>query len=106
MNSINDLTPQQLRNAADIQERILVLQKELKQLLTSRAPALGGARPGKRRLSGQGLANIRAGAHKRWARVRQQNGVGMVATRHKMSAAGRARIAAQLRQRWAAAKRA
>jgi hypothetical protein len=38
--------------------------------------------------------------------VRHQNGVGMVAPRHKMSAAGRARIAAQLRQRWAAARRA
>jgi hypothetical protein len=107
MNSITNLTPQQLRHAADIQERIISLQRELEQLLgfssggTVRIIAKG------RKLSAQGLANIRAGARKRWARERAMNGTGpLKRLRGKMSAAGRARIAAQLRARWAAAKKA
>lgn len=105
MNSIKDLTPRQLRQAADIQERILGLQQELEQLLpTGSKPSVGrGAR--KRRLSAQGLANIRAGARRRWANNRSENGARPV-RRRKMSAAGRARISAMLKQRWAAAKRA
>ena len=106
MNSIKDLTPQQLRLAADIQERILSLQNQLEQLLDSGGQTQVSRGPGRRRLSAEGLANIRAGARKRWAKFRTQNGAARPAKRHKMSAAGRARIAAQLRARWAAAKRA
>lgn len=106
MNSIKDLTPHQLRLAADIQERILALQHELEQLLE---PGVGtglGRPSGKRALSPEGLANIRAGARRRWARQRAENGSGSQVRRRKMSAAGRARISAMLKQRWAAAKRA
>jgi len=106
MNSIKDLTPQQLRRAADIQERILALQRELEQLLESGYPVATGARSARRKLSAQGLANIRAGARRRWAKARRGNGAGVTVRRRKMSAAGRARIAARLRERWAAAKRA
>jgi hypothetical protein len=106
MNSIKDLTPQQLRLAADIQERILALQNQLDQLLDTGGQAQESRGPGRRRLSAEGLANIRAGARKRWAKVRTHNGAARPTKRHKMSAAGRARIAAQLRARWAAAKRA
>ena len=106
MNAITHLTPRQLRQAADIQEKVLALQNELEQLLgsSSYTPVTGGT---KRRLSAQGLANIRAGARKRWAKERAENGGGSTAKpRRRMSAAGRARIAAMLRARWAAAKRA
>jgi hypothetical protein len=103
MNSIKDLTPRQLRHAADIQERILGLQQELEQLLQLGAQTIVGRPAGKRRLSAQGLANIRAGARKRWANERSENGH---VRRRKMSAAGRARISAMLKQRWAAAKKA
>jgi len=106
MNSIKDLTPQQLRLAADIQEKILGLQLELEQLLEPRSPTSAGARTGKRKLSPEGLANIRAGARKRWAKSRHVNGAGPVAHRRKMSPAARARIAARVKERWAAAKRA
>jgi hypothetical protein len=107
MNSITDLTPRQLRQAADIQERILNLQHALGQLLESGLQAEAGVSgtAGKRRLSAQGLANIRAGARRRWANERSENGAAHV-RRRKMSAAGRARISAMLKQRWAAAKRA
>jgi hypothetical protein len=108
MNSITNLTPQQLRNAADIQERIIALQQQLEQLLgASPLHTIPRAAKG-RRLSAQGLANIRAGARKRWARERAKNGLGerVKKPRGKMSAAGRASISAQLKARWAAAKRA
>lgn len=107
MNAITNLSPQQLRQAADIQERIVELQHELSQLLGS-APENGFEVPaGRKKLSAQGLANIRAGARRRWARFHGSNG-GAKATRKgrgRMSAAGRASIAARMRARWAAAKR-
>ena len=107
MNSATSLTPQQLRMAADIQERILDLQSELSQLLgdsSSYAPRQTG---GKRRLSPEGLANIRAGARKRWAKARAQNGTSAPAGRKRrtMPPSARAAIAARMRARWAAAKR-
>src|SRR5437899_915438 len=104
MNSITHLTPHQLRQAADMQERILALQNELESLLGSSgstATHTGTAFSPKRRLSAKGLANIRAGARKRWAKERTENGIdGGSKPRRKMSPAGRARIAAQLRARW------
>lgn len=110
MNSFMNLTPQQLRHAADIQERILELQVELNGILET-APSFAvsvSAPAGKRRLSPQGLANIRAGARKRWAKAHGGNGDGATVNkaRRKMSAAGRASIAARMKKRWAAAKRA
>ena len=108
MNAINTLTPHQLRQAADLQERILDLRSELDQILGSTSPETSPGPGRKRRLSAQGLANIRAGARKTWAKVRSGNGeVDRPAKRRgKMSPAGRAAIAAALRARWAAAKRA
>jgi hypothetical protein len=108
MNSPTNLTPQQLRHAADLQERILSLQQELTDILGSSAAAEYSAAPtGRRRLSAQGLANIRAGARKRWAKARAENGTSEPAkkSKRKMSPAGRAAIAARMRARWAAAKR-
>jgi hypothetical protein len=108
MNAINNLTPQQLRQAANIQERILDLRHELDQLLGSTSEQAAGTPGGKRKLSAQGLANIRAGARKRWTKERAGNGAETAAPRRrrKMSAAGRASIAAKMKARWRAAKRA
>lgn len=108
MNSIAHLTPQQLRNAADIQERIQSLHHELNELLGSGSETTSVALIRRSRLSAQGLANIRAGARRRWGSLRLGKVGSPVAHRRrgKMSAAGRARIAAALKARWAAAKRA
>jgi hypothetical protein len=108
MNAITTLTPQQLRNAADIQERIQSLQHELNELLGSDSEPTLVVPIERRKLSARGLANIRAGARKRWAATRKGAGSAPIAHRRKgkMSAAGRARIAAALKARWAAAKRA
>jgi hypothetical protein len=105
MNSIKDLTPQQLRLAADIQESILRLQQELERLLGTGSVTTNRGRSGKKVLSAQGLANIRAGARKRWSKSRQHNGAGAMHP-HKMSPAARAKIAARAKERWAAAKKA
>jgi hypothetical protein len=108
MNSINQLTPQQLRQAADIQEQILELQHNLTQLLGA-APEAGAAAPGKRKkLSAQGLANIRAGAQKRWGKLKGASGAAEAVPKPKrgMSAAGKRRLAASMKARWAAVKKA
>ena len=107
MNAITNLTPQQLRSAADLQEQIQSLQERLNALLGSGAEPVSVARRGRRKLSAEGLANIRAGARRRWAAFKKGNGAVSKGRKRRgsMSAAGRARIAAALRARWAAAKR-
>lgn len=106
MSSIANLTPQQLRNAADLQERILSLKNDLHRILGTSAERFSQRSTSRRRLSPQGLANIRAGARKRWGLPKGRAVYGKGQVRGKMSAAGRARIAAALKARWAAAKRA
>lgn len=105
-----DLTPSQLRKAADLKERIEGLQEQLNELLGTavevvateapEAPKTG--RRKRRKLSPQAIANIRAGAAKRMGRT--------VATvtaeparkgKRQMSAAGRAAISAAAKARWA-----
>ena len=104
---ITDLTPQQLRQAADLREQILELQSELNQLIGTPAEGMLQVPVKRRKLSPEGLANIRAGARKRWAKYGKSKITGVPHKRKgKMSAAGRARIAAALKARWAAAKRA
>jgi hypothetical protein len=127
-----NVTPTQLRKAADIQEKIQSLQKELGQLLggsdetalieapgkhkfsaaaRARMRAAQKARwakikrakaPTKRKLSAQGLANIRAGVAKRMA----AQGRVVQKPKRKLGAAGRAALAAAARARWAKVKAA
>ena len=124
MNSIANLSPAQLRQAADIQEQIFELRSRLEQILGASAGALVAApvapaavaetvtpSSGKRRLSPEGLANIRAGVRKRQAaralalgsRAPVSNGGGGH-SRPKMTPAGRKALAAKLKARWALAK--
>jgi hypothetical protein len=126
-----NISPRQLRKAADLQERIQSLQKELGQLLggpaetaATKAPkkkrkmsAAGRARIAaaakarwakikrtapKKKLSAQGLANIRAGVAKRMA----ARGKSVQKPKRKLSAAGRARLVALAKARWAKVKKA
>ena len=72
MNNIMQLTPRQLRQAADIQEKIESLQKKLADLLG--APGNPIASQGKKRtISPAGIARIRAAQKARWAKVRNAN---------------------------------
>ena len=114
MNISGYLTPSVLREAADLQERILELQGQLNRLLGAVAPPVGesvpefATQPKKRRLSRAGLASIRAGVLKREARRQAGTGDGSLATKSKrrMSAAGRAALSASAKARWKKAKAA
>lgn len=107
--SLINLTPAQLRHAADLKEKIESLQDELNQLHGSpvETPAAQpSAKPAAktRKFSAAGLARIRAAQKLRWAKVKG-TAVAVAKSakrgRRKMSAEGRAKIAAAARARWA-----
>ena len=71
MDSIINLSAQQLRCAAAIKEQIQSLENELGQLFGSSANPVGGAAPKKRRkMSAAGRARISAAAKARWAKMK------------------------------------
>jgi hypothetical protein len=107
MNPIINLSPKELRQAADIQERIGALQRDLARILGVSAPALPAAPFKQRIMSAAGRARIAAAARTRWAKFRRDNpSKARKAGRRKMSPAAKARLAAIARKRWAAAKAA
>ena len=63
------LTAKQLRQAADLKEKIDELQAELSTIMGGEVPTPSqtAKAPKKRKMSAQGLANIRAGVAKRMA---------------------------------------
>jgi hypothetical protein len=108
--SLINLTPSQLRHAADLKEKIESLQHELSRL--QGAPSAEVSAPtapverAKRKISAAGIAKIRAAQKARWAKVKGASASAPAAKpakvgRRKMSAAGRAKIAAAARARWA-----
>ena len=111
MNSIINVTPGQLRKAADIKERIDILQSELNEILGREVPtpaAITG-KPKKRQMSAAGRAAIGAAARARWAKYNAAKGGAKAVepfkkARKKISAAGIARIRAAQKARWAAIK--
>ena len=99
-----NLTAQQLRRAAELQEQIESLQIELSDLLGSNASVT--TRSG-RRMSAAGRARIAAAQRARWARVRgHANGAAKRKGRRRMSPAVKARLAAIARERWRKVKAA
>src|SRR5712671_3075130 len=107
--SLSNLTAKQLRQAADIKERIDTLQREMARVLGSSAQASNGAgSQRKTTMSPAVRARIAAAARARWARIK-----GMRASANptpkpirKMSAAARARLAAIAKVRWKKARAA
>ena len=108
MNVLSNLSAQQLRRAADIQEKIAALQDELLQYLEGSITSSSPARRGKRTMSAAGRARIIAAQKARWAKVKAANRMttGPKAKKRTMSAAAKAKIAAAARARWARAKAA
>ena len=103
--SFINLTPAQMRHAADLKEKIDALQNELSRLEGAPAAVTSGAgsgKGGKRQISAAGIARIRAAQKLRWAKAKA-GGTAKPAKRgpRKMSAAARARIAAAQKARWA-----
>src|SRR4051794_4257702 len=111
MNSLTQLSSKQLRQAADIQDRIASLQRELAGVLgeTSSSEASAptrGARRGGRRMSAAGRAAISAAAKARWGSQRSPQAPKPTKLRRTMSAAAKAKIAAAAKARWKKAKAA
>jgi len=104
-------TPQQLRKAADIQERIQSLQEELGQLLGGEVstPAQATEAPKKKwKMSAAGRARIAAAAKARWSRIKgtAPSAKPVKKAKKHFSAAARAALSAAAKARWAKAKKA
>ena len=107
--SLSNLTARQLRQAADIRERIDTLQREMGRILSSSAPAGNGASPQKKSAMSPAVrARIAAAARARWAKIKGKRGSAKAQPPpiRKMSAEARARLAAIARARWKKAKAA
>ena len=100
-----NLSASQLRRAADIKDKIQVLQNNLARLLGSTNDA---AAPRKRRkMSATARAKIAAAQRARWAKQRGRKAVKLAAKpRRKVSAAARKRLAQLAKARWAKARAA
>ena len=106
---ILNLTPAQLKHAADIKEQITALEEELKAIIggSNGAPAVSRGR--RNNVSTAGRARIAAAQRARWAKFRGGKGgpkKGAATKTRTMSAAAKAKIAAAARARWARAKAA
>ena len=108
--SIINLTPTQLRQAADLKEKIEKLQHELSRLQGGQAaPASApAAKRAVRKFSAAGIARIRAAQKARWAKIKgSAKPAAKTAAKpakrgpKKMSAEARAKIAAAQKARWA-----
>jgi len=101
-----NLTPKQLRKAADLQEKIQTLQQELGQLLGGSGPAFAQAtEPRKKhKFSAAGRSRMRAAAKARWAKIKGTAPSTKPAQKpkKKMSAQGLANIRAGVAKRMAA----
>ena len=101
MNSITNLTAQQLRRAANVKEKIDALQNEFNEILGTSAEH-AAASPKRRKMSAAGRANIIAGVRARWAKVKRTKQTAK--PKRKMSAAAKAKLAAIARARWRKAR--
>lgn len=103
--SLINLTPAQLRQAADLKEKIEALQEQLNHLQGGNSAVSAPAGRGRRKISAAGIARIRAAQKLRWAKAKGKGaGAAKPGKRgpRKMSASARAKIAAAQKKRWAA----
>jgi len=104
--SILNVTPTQLREAADLKEQIASLQTKLAAVLGDQAPSPAVPKPAKRKMSASAIAKIRAAQKLRWAKLKGDKPAAKLPKKGGISAAGRARMAAAARARWAKVKAA
>jgi len=111
--SIINLTPTQLRQAADLKEKIAALEKQLGQLQGTKASVAKPAAKKKGGMSAAGKAKIAAAQKLRWAKINAAKGKTAAPkaaakpvkkARKKMSAAAKAKISAAAKARWAKVK--
>jgi hypothetical protein len=113
--SIINLSPAQLRKAADLQDKIAQLQSELTAIFGSESKAAPtAAKPAKKKggMSAAGRARVAAAQKARWAKINAAKGkvvapkIAAKPAKKKftMSAAAKAKISAAAKARWAAKK--
>jgi len=110
--SILNLTSNQLREAADLIEKIAKLQSQLAAISGTEAEVLvKGTEPAKRKFSLTHLAKIKAAQKKRWAKFQAakpetapKTAEPVKRAKKKISAEGIARIKAAQKLRWAKIK--
>ena len=93
--------PKKRKFSAAAKARMRAAQQARWAKIKRAAPSAKPAKKAKRKMSAQGLANIRAGVEKRMA----AQGKAVQKPKRKMSAAGRAAISAAAKARWAKAKK-
>lgn len=107
-----NLTASQLRQAANLKEKIAGLENELAQLMGTKAASTATAKPAKRGgMSAAGKARIAAAQKLRWAKIKAGKPVAKTAPKpakkkFTMSAAAKAKISAAAKARWAKIKAA
>jgi methionyl-tRNA synthetase len=104
---LTSLSPQQLRRAADLKDKIQSLENEFQRILGTSTKSITAVAPKKKRkMSAAGRAKIAAAARARWAKFKGRKAAAkpIKKARRKMSAAARAKIAAAARARWKTAK--
>jgi hypothetical protein len=125
-----NVTPKQLRQAANIQEKIQSLQKELNQILGATVESAPSEAPKKRKMSAAGRKAMAAAAKARWAKIKgtapkrklsakaianiragvarrmAAKGKAVQKSKRKLTAAGRAALSAAAKARWAKVKKA
>ena len=111
MSSIANLSIQQLRQAANLKEKIATLEKQLGQLLSSTTkPVVAAVAKKKGGMSAAGKARIVAAQKARWAKIRAAAPAAKATKPAKkkfvMSAAAKAKISAAAKARWAKIKAA
>jgi ElaB/YqjD/DUF883 family membrane-anchored ribosome-binding protein len=92
-------TPVQLRKAADIQEKIQSLQKELGELLGGSGDTAATEAPKSRKRSAAVRARMRTAQKARWAKLKAAVPAAAPAPKRKLSAQGLANIRAGVRRR-------
>ena len=107
MSNLMDITPSQLKKAADLKEQISKLEKELQSLLGGAAPATASTKStNTRKMSPAARAKIVAAQKARWARIKAEKKAPEVKPQAKkqLSAEARAKIVAAQKARWAKIK--
>jgi hypothetical protein len=101
-----NITPTQLRKAANLKEKIQELEKELGQILGATVEAAPTEAPKKRRMSAAGRRAIGAAAKARWAAIRARKAPKAPKKKRKMTAAWKAALAKAWEARRAKSKAA
>jgi hypothetical protein len=106
---MTQLSSNQLRQAADLQERIEALTREFNAIMSGQpqSASVSSSRQsglGKRTMSPEAKARIAAGQRARWAQRKDGTPTTSAPRKGTMSAEGRARIVAAQKARWARAR--